>query len=77
MTPMMCARREEDALARGLEGANFFGYSLAHFYVFGDHVPASTDVWEEFLARRGSMGYSPEAALAARHQTLGATAGGR
>ncbi len=74
VTPMMCAPREEDALARGLEGANFFGYSLAHYYVFGDHIPASTDVWEEFLARRGSMGYSPEAALATRNQTLGAKA---
>jgi len=74
VTPMMCARSEEDALARGIEGANFFGYSLAHYYVFGDHVPATTDVWSEFLARRGAMGYSPEAALAARHQTLGAKA---
>jgi alkanesulfonate monooxygenase SsuD/methylene tetrahydromethanopterin reductase-like flavin-dependent oxidoreductase (luciferase family) len=74
VTPMMCARKEEDALARGIEGANFFGYSLAHYYVFGDHVPAGTDVWSEFLARRGSMGYSPEAALAARHETLGAKA---
>jgi alkanesulfonate monooxygenase SsuD/methylene tetrahydromethanopterin reductase-like flavin-dependent oxidoreductase (luciferase family) len=74
VTPMMCARDEEDALARGLEGANFFGYSLAHYYVFGEHVPAHTDVWQEFLRRRGSMGYSPEAALAARHETLGAKA---
>ena len=74
VTPMMCAPSEEEALARGLEGANFFGYSLAHFYVFGDHVPASTDVWEEFLERRGKMGYSPEAALATRHETLGAKA---
>jgi alkanesulfonate monooxygenase SsuD/methylene tetrahydromethanopterin reductase-like flavin-dependent oxidoreductase (luciferase family) len=74
VTPMMCAPREEDALARGVEGANFFGYSLAHYYVFGDHVPATTDVWDEFLRRRGSMGYSPEAAVAARHQTLGAKA---
>ncbi len=74
VTPMMCAPREEDALARGLEGANFFGYSLAHFYVFGDHVPASTDVWEEFVARREKMGYSPEAALAQRDQMLGAKA---
>ena len=24
---------------RGLEGANFFGYSLAHYYVFGRHQP--------------------------------------
>jgi alkanesulfonate monooxygenase SsuD/methylene tetrahydromethanopterin reductase-like flavin-dependent oxidoreductase (luciferase family) len=74
VTPMMCAPREEDALARGVEGANFFGYSLAHYYVFGDHVPAGTDVWDEFLRRRDSTGYSPEAALAARHQTLGAKA---
>jgi alkanesulfonate monooxygenase SsuD/methylene tetrahydromethanopterin reductase-like flavin-dependent oxidoreductase (luciferase family) len=74
VTPMMCARDEDVALERGLEGANFFGYSLAHFYVFGDHVPASTDVWAEFLERRATTGYSPEAALAARHQTLGARA---
>jgi hypothetical protein len=66
VTPMMCAPSEEEALARGLEGANFFGYSLAHYYVFGDHVPATTDVWREFLERRGKMGYSPEAALAER-----------
>jgi len=72
VTSMMCADREEDALARGLEGANFFGYSLAHYYVFGDHVPARTDVWEEFLERRGKMGYSPEAALAREQQVLGA-----
>jgi alkanesulfonate monooxygenase SsuD/methylene tetrahydromethanopterin reductase-like flavin-dependent oxidoreductase (luciferase family) len=74
VTAMMCAPREDEALARGLEGANFFGYSLAHFYVFGDHVPATTDVWEEFLERRGKMGYSPEAALASRLETLGAKA---
>ena len=74
VTPMMCARSEEEALARGIEGANFFGYSLAHYYVFGDHIPATTDVWSEFLARRGSTGYSPEAALATRHQVLGAKA---
>jgi alkanesulfonate monooxygenase SsuD/methylene tetrahydromethanopterin reductase-like flavin-dependent oxidoreductase (luciferase family) len=74
VSPMMCAPTEEEALARGLEGANFFGYSLAHFYVFGDHVPASTDVWQEFLQRRGKMGFSPEAALATRNETLGAKA---
>ncbi len=72
VTPMMCAESEDDALAWGLEGANFFGYSLAHYYVFGDHVPARTNVWQEFLERRSKHGYSPEAALAARQQTLGA-----
>jgi alkanesulfonate monooxygenase SsuD/methylene tetrahydromethanopterin reductase-like flavin-dependent oxidoreductase (luciferase family) len=73
VTPMMCAHDEDEAIRRGLEGANFFGYSLAHFYVFGEHVPARTNVWEEFKDRRGKMGYSPEAALASRQQTLGAT----
>lgn len=73
VTPMMCAHDEDEAIRRGLEGANFFGYSLAHFYVFGEHVPARTNVWEEFKDRRGKMGYSPEAALATRQQTLGAT----
>jgi alkanesulfonate monooxygenase SsuD/methylene tetrahydromethanopterin reductase-like flavin-dependent oxidoreductase (luciferase family) len=72
VSPMMCAPEEEVAIARGLEGANFFGYSLAHFYVFGDHVPARTNVWEEFQERRDKMGYSPEAAVAARAETLGA-----
>ncbi len=74
VTPMMCAPDETTAIARGLEGGNFFGYSLAHFYVFGDHVPGQTNVWEEFQERRGKMGYSPEAAIAAAQQTLGAKA---
>ena len=71
---MMCARDEDEAIERGLEGANFFGYSLAHFYVFGEHRPARTDVWQEFTERRDKMGYSPEAALASRNETLGAKA---
>ena len=39
VTTFMCHDDEDDALARGLEGANFFGYSLAHYYVFGRHQP--------------------------------------
>jgi len=72
VTPMMLHPDEDEALARGIEGANFFGYSLAHYYVFGDHRPAQTDVWQEFIERRASMGYSPEAAMAERRETLGA-----
>jgi len=74
VTPMMCAPDETEAIARGLEGGNFFGYSLAHFYVFGDHVPGHTNVWEEFQERRGKMGYSPEAAIAAAQENLAAKA---
>jgi alkanesulfonate monooxygenase SsuD/methylene tetrahydromethanopterin reductase-like flavin-dependent oxidoreductase (luciferase family) len=72
VTPMMCHADEDEALARGLEGANFFGYSLAHYYVFGDHVPGRTNVWEEFVQRRDRQGYSPAAAVAAHRETLGA-----
>jgi alkanesulfonate monooxygenase SsuD/methylene tetrahydromethanopterin reductase-like flavin-dependent oxidoreductase (luciferase family) len=72
VTPMMVHPDEDEALRRGLEGANFFGYSLAHYYVFGDHVPGQTDVWQEFQDRRDRQGYSPEAAIARRRETLGA-----
>jgi alkanesulfonate monooxygenase SsuD/methylene tetrahydromethanopterin reductase-like flavin-dependent oxidoreductase (luciferase family) len=72
VTGMMMAETQEEAIARGLEGTNFFGYSLAHFYVFGEHVPGATDVWDEFQQRRGEMGYSPEAVIAAKTETLGA-----
>ncbi|MCX7619583.1 MAG: LLM class flavin-dependent oxidoreductase [Acidimicrobiales bacterium] len=74
VTPMMCHRNEDEAIARGLEGGNFFGYSLAHYYVFGEHVPGVTNVWEEFQQRRDKLGYSPEAAIAARQEILGAKA---
>src|SRR5918912_1302945 len=74
VTPMMCHPDEEQALARGLEGANFFGYSLAHYYVFGRHRPGVTDVWAEYEQQRAEHGYDPVAVeLAARHgEVLGA-----
>ena len=37
--PMMCHADEETAIERGLDGGHFFGYSLAHYYVFGKHRP--------------------------------------
>src|SRR3954469_18016176 len=30
--PMMCARDEAEAIYSGIDGAHFFGYSLAHYY---------------------------------------------
>ncbi len=61
VTTFMCHDDEEVAIERGLEGANFFGYSLAHYYVFGRHQPARTNVWEEFQARRAEQGFDPAA----------------
>ncbi len=65
VTTFMCHDDEDEAMRRGLEGANFFGYSLAHYYVFGRHQPGVTDVWQEFVQRRSEHGYDPEAVTAA------------
>jgi alkanesulfonate monooxygenase SsuD/methylene tetrahydromethanopterin reductase-like flavin-dependent oxidoreductase (luciferase family) len=72
VTSMMVHPDERTAIERGLEGGNFFGYSLAHFYVFGSHEPGKTNVWEEFQNRRADMGYSPEIAAALEQERLGA-----
>ena len=65
VTTFMCHEDEDEAMRRGLEGANFFGYSLAHYYVFGDHRPGATDVWAEYQQTRAQRGYAPEAVEAA------------
>jgi alkanesulfonate monooxygenase SsuD/methylene tetrahydromethanopterin reductase-like flavin-dependent oxidoreductase (luciferase family)/putative sterol carrier protein len=56
--PMMCHPDEEEAIERGIDGANFFGYSLAHYYAFGEHHPGVTNIWEEFLAHRDERGFA-------------------
>jgi alkanesulfonate monooxygenase SsuD/methylene tetrahydromethanopterin reductase-like flavin-dependent oxidoreductase (luciferase family)/putative sterol carrier protein len=56
--PMMLHPEEAVAIERGIDGAHFFGYSLAHYYVFGDHRPGVTNVWEEFLANRDERGFA-------------------
>jgi alkanesulfonate monooxygenase SsuD/methylene tetrahydromethanopterin reductase-like flavin-dependent oxidoreductase (luciferase family) len=58
--PMMCHADEQEAIERGIDGAHFFGYSLAHFYGMGRHRPGRTNVWEEFQANRGEKGFARE-----------------
>ena len=69
--PMMCHEDEETAIERGLDGGHFFGYSLAHFYVFGQHKPGITNVWDEFQERRHLFGFDRNIA-AQTGQQLGA-----
>jgi alkanesulfonate monooxygenase SsuD/methylene tetrahydromethanopterin reductase-like flavin-dependent oxidoreductase (luciferase family) len=69
VTTFMCAPTEEEAMRRGVEGGNFFGYSLAHYYVFGRHQPGVTDVWAEYQAQRAEQGYSPEAVFQAANNS--------
>jgi alkanesulfonate monooxygenase SsuD/methylene tetrahydromethanopterin reductase-like flavin-dependent oxidoreductase (luciferase family) len=77
VSPMMMHHDEDEAIRRGVEGANFFGYSLGHFYVFGNHAPGTTDVWAEYVERRAAQGSDPEAiAQAVRDERLGAKVAG-
>jgi alkanesulfonate monooxygenase SsuD/methylene tetrahydromethanopterin reductase-like flavin-dependent oxidoreductase (luciferase family) len=55
--PFMCHPDEETAIERGLDGGHFFGYSLAHYYVFGQHRPGRTNIWDEFQERRHLFGF--------------------
>src|SRR3954454_9240469 len=56
--PMMLHTDEATAIERGIDGGHFFGYSLAHHYVFGEHHPGKTNIYEEFLARRADVGFA-------------------
>jgi alkanesulfonate monooxygenase SsuD/methylene tetrahydromethanopterin reductase-like flavin-dependent oxidoreductase (luciferase family) len=84
VTPFMCHRDEETAIERGLDGGHFFGYSLGHYYVFGDHKPGRTVVWDEFQQNRSLFGFDRDVAaqtdvnLAAQlfQQALGSARGG-
>src|SRR6516225_1540810 len=72
--PFMCHQDEETAIARGLDGGHFFGYSLAHYYAFGVHHLGGgdpTNVWEEFERNRSAFGFD-RAVAARRGQRLGA-----
>jgi alkanesulfonate monooxygenase SsuD/methylene tetrahydromethanopterin reductase-like flavin-dependent oxidoreductase (luciferase family) len=60
--PLLCHQDEETAIQRGLDGAHFFGYALAHYYVFGAHRPGRTSIWDEFQATRSSFGFDREIA---------------
>ncbi|HEX8068253.1 MAG TPA: LLM class flavin-dependent oxidoreductase [Thermoleophilaceae bacterium] len=58
--PLMVHEDEATAIERGIDGAHFFGYSLAHYYVFGEHVPGRTDIWEQFQRDRTERGFARE-----------------
>ncbi|HEY8153504.1 MAG TPA: LLM class flavin-dependent oxidoreductase [Myxococcota bacterium] len=69
--PMMCHEDEQTAIDRGLDGGHFFGFSLAHYYVFGAHRPGVTHIWDEFQAKRSLFGFDREIA-SQTGQSLGA-----
>ncbi|HLZ25946.1 MAG TPA: LLM class flavin-dependent oxidoreductase [Chloroflexota bacterium] len=60
VVPLMCHADEQTAIDRGIDGAHFFGFSLAHYYIFGEHQPGRTNVWEEFQRDRVKRGFARE-----------------
>lgn len=59
VTGFMCHENEDEALRRGLQGFQFFGYALAHFYLFGAHTPGQTNVFEAFQQNAGLIPLLP------------------
>lgn len=62
--PMMLHEDEATAIDRGIDGAHFFGFALAHYYGTTPHDPGRTDVWAEFQERRAAQGFSRDDILA-------------
>src|SRR3954454_5242401 len=56
--PMMCHEDEATAIERGIDGAHFFGYSLAYYYAFGSMRPGVTSIWDDFLKFRDKRGFA-------------------
>ncbi|MEA2897339.1 MAG: hypothetical protein QOJ84_2954 [Bradyrhizobium sp.] len=54
-----CHSGAEEARRRGLDGFRFFGYALGHHYVFGEHVPGRTNIWENYEKARDQLPVSP------------------
>jgi alkanesulfonate monooxygenase SsuD/methylene tetrahydromethanopterin reductase-like flavin-dependent oxidoreductase (luciferase family) len=44
-----------EAARRGEDGFRFFGYALAHHYIFGEHKPGRTDIWANFEKSRPAL----------------------
>jgi alkanesulfonate monooxygenase SsuD/methylene tetrahydromethanopterin reductase-like flavin-dependent oxidoreductase (luciferase family) len=50
-----CHEDADEAMRRGLDGFRFFAYALGHFYIYGEHQPGRTDVWQRFEQARDKM----------------------
>ncbi len=62
--PLHVHEDEQEAIDRGIDGAQFDAYAREHYETFGDHRPGTSDLWAEFLERREDVGFSREAVRA-------------
>ena len=57
--PMMLHDDEATAIERGIDGAHFFGYSLAHYYGMGRHQPGADGRLGRVPAQTATSAASP------------------
>ena len=48
----MCHEESQTAVRQGLEGFQFFGYALSHYYIHGTHQAGAFDLWADFQKNR-------------------------
>ncbi|MET0169921.1 MAG: LLM class flavin-dependent oxidoreductase [Aliihoeflea sp.] len=56
---MMVHDSHDEAVKRGIDGFRFFGFAIAHYAVYGEHRPGSTNLWKRFLAVKDEMIETP------------------
>ena len=56
---MMVHQNHAEAIRRGLDGFRFFGFSIAHYAVYGEHRPGVTNLWNRFQAVKDEMRETP------------------
>ena len=52
VTILSCFEDDEEAIAKGMEGAQFFAYSLAYYYnpfTGGNHKPGQENIYKDFI----------------------------
>jgi alkanesulfonate monooxygenase SsuD/methylene tetrahydromethanopterin reductase-like flavin-dependent oxidoreductase (luciferase family) len=47
-TMMMCGNTREQAIEMDRDGSNFFTYAVGYYYVFSEHEPGKSSVWESY-----------------------------
>src|SRR5579871_3846886 len=55
VTGFMCDRDPARARSAAEDGLRFFAYALVHYYLFGRHEPARTDIWSNYRANPLSL----------------------
>lgn len=63
VTGFSCHPDQKEAEARGLDGFRFFNYALGHLYIFGEHKPGYTDIWQRFEKAKAGMPPQPNVCI--------------